>query len=238
MSGTAQSTRLAVIPARGGSQRMPDKNIRPLLGRPLISYTVLAAIESGLFDRVVVSTDDRRIAAVARDHGAEVPFVRGAELADSSTPSSLVTLDALRRLDPDGRTVECVAQLLPTSPLRTAQDVRDSFESFRDGDSPSQISLTRYALWNPWWARRIHSDRTLSELHPEASVARSQDLADIACPTGAIWWARAPALRQAGTFYTPGHTGWMLSWDHAVDIDTEEDWQIAELLMGSRCEPT
>src|SRR5699024_596879 len=105
--------RLAVIPARGGSRRVPGKNVRPLLGRPALAYTVDAALHSGLFDRVVVSTDSEAVAEVALNCGAEVPFLRDAALADDHTPVSAATVDMLRRLDPSRRWCTSVAQLMP-----------------------------------------------------------------------------------------------------------------------------
>src|SRR6185503_14067921 len=103
---------IAIIPARGGSKRVPGKNIRPLAGKPLIAYTIEAALGSGLFHRVVVSTDSEEIAAVSRISGAEIPFLRSAEISDDVTPISAATADALERLDPDGTQYRFVAQLM------------------------------------------------------------------------------------------------------------------------------
>ena len=115
---SAKCACLAVIPARGGSTRIPRKNIRKFLGRPLIAYTIAAAQESGLFEKVIVSTDDPEVADVSCQFGAEVPFIRPASLADNRTASSPVTTDALERVDPSGALYSYVAQLLPTCPLR------------------------------------------------------------------------------------------------------------------------
>src|SRR5580698_5131234 len=117
------ATIVAIIPARGGSKRIPGKNIRPLAGKPIIAYTIAAALESGLFERVVVSTDSEAIAAIARQFKAEVPFLRDQALADDFTPVSSATADALLRLDPAGDRFDSVAQLMPNCPLRTAADV-------------------------------------------------------------------------------------------------------------------
>ena len=119
---------IAIIPARGGSKRVPGKNIRPLAGKPLIAYTIEAALGSRLFHRVVVSTDSEDIAAVARTYGAEVPFLRSAGISDDITPVSAATADALERLDPDEDQYRLVAQLMANCPLRTAEDVRSSYK--------------------------------------------------------------------------------------------------------------
>lgn len=225
---------LAVIPARGGSKRVPRKNVRDLCGKPIIAYTVEAALNSSVFKRVVVSTDDDEIASVALRHGAEVPFVRSLALADDYTPVSLVTLDALQRLDPDNSLFEHVAQLMPNCPLRGSEDIVASHRQFAETDSEAQISVTRYGWLNPWWAMTCSESFRLRGLFPEQKNQRSQDLPEVFCPTGAIWWAKSDVLRSEKTFYTRNCTGWEIQWQHAVDIDTNDDWQLAELLMQGR----
>ncbi|HEY8256269.1 MAG TPA: acylneuraminate cytidylyltransferase family protein [Gemmatimonadales bacterium] len=226
--------RLAVIPARGGSKRIPRKNVRPLDGRPMIAYTVEAALESGLFARVVVSTDSEEIAAAATEAGAEVPFLRAAQLADDVTPVSEATADALDRLDPDARLYDAVAQLMPNCPLRTAGDIRESFSAFRAAGSHSQLSVTRFGWQNPWWAMRLGEGRELQPVFETVVTSRSQDLPELFCPTGAIWWAKAATLRRTRTFHVPGRTGWEIPWQHGVDIDTEDDWAMAETLLAQQ----
>lgn len=229
-----KSTAIAVIPARGGSKRVPRKNIRDLKGKPLIAFTIEAALESGCFAEVVVSTDDQGIAEISRRLGASVPFLRPAALADDWTPSSLVTLDALNRLDPGGQRLLSVAQLMPNCPLRTAVDVRESARTFLGSNAPAQISVTRFGWQNPWWAMKQGSGGRLDPLFPDAMKSRSQDLAALFCPTGAIWWTKAEVLRRAQTFYAEGVTGWEIGWEGGMDIDTEEDWLMMEVLFEVR----
>ncbi len=227
-----EALNLAVIPARGGSKRLPKKNVRPMHGRPLLAYTIEAAINSGLFERVVVTTDDREIAEAAQAHGAEVPFMRDPALADDVTPVSAATIDVLERLDPSGQTYAHVCQLMPNCPLRTADDVVAGYRQFVDTGADSQISVVRYGWQNPWWAMRRDSDLTLRPLFADALTQRSQDLPELFCPTGAVWWARTGALRSEGTFHLPDRTGWEIDWTHGLDIDTEDDWLLADILMG------
>jgi N-acylneuraminate cytidylyltransferase len=222
---------LAVIPARGGSRRIPAKNIRHLCGQPAIAYTIAAAIESNVFARVIVSTDSEAIADVALRYGAEVPFLREACLADDHTPVSAATVDALRRLDPDGTSFKHVAQLMANCPLRSAEDVRHSYQQYVATKAESQLSVTRYGWQNPWWAMRRTETHTLEPLFDHMVTQRSQELPELFCPTGAIWWAQAEVLRSAGTYHIIGRTGWELPWQHAIDIDTEEDWALAEVVM-------
>ncbi len=223
--------RLAVIPARGGSKRIPGKNLVDLGGQPLLAYTVRAAVDSGLFARIVVSTDSEEIADAARSLGAEVPFLREPSLSDDFVPVSAATVDALERVDPGADLFSAVCQLMPNCPLRTAADVVGSCEQFEATGSEAQISVVRYGWQNPWWAMRRSEEYVLQPLFPEAHSARSQDLAELYCPTGAAWWARAAVLRREGTFLMPGRTGWEISWQHGVDIDTADDLDLAQVLL-------
>lgn len=229
--GSGTGRRLAVIPARGGSKRVPRKNIRPLAGKPLLVYTIEAAVQSGLFARVVVTTDSLEIAEIATGTGAEVPYVRDASLADDTVPVSAATLDALRRLDPGEDIYEAVCQLMPNCPLRNAEDVRDSYDQFVKTGADSQLSVVRYGWQNPWWAMRREPDFALVPLFEEALSKRSQDLPELFCPTGAVWWAKADVLRREGTYHIAARHGWEIPWTRGVDIDTEDDWIAAEVLL-------
>src|SRR4029077_13355275 len=217
---------LAVIPARGGSKRLPGKNVRLLAGRPALEDTITPAPESALFARIVVSTDSAAIAEMAERAGAEVPFLRDPYLADDATPVSAVTADALRRLDPRGDTFGAVAQLMPNCPLRTADDVEASARQFVATGAASQLSVTRFGWQNPWWAMRRAATLPLERLFVDAVTRPSQELPALFCPTGAVWWAQAAVLRQTGTFHIPERTGWAIPWYRAVDVDTEEDWRL------------
>jgi CMP-N-acetylneuraminic acid synthetase len=225
---------LAVIPARSGSKRVPGKNIRELCGKPVLAYTIEAALESSIFSRVIVSTDSGEIATLARRFGAEVPFLRDASLADDYTPVSLVTLEALQKLDPVGKIYCFVAQLMANCPLRTAEDIRASYQQCIKTEADAQISVTRYGWLNPWWAMTRDRHMRLELLFEGKTEVRSQDLPEVFCPTGAIWWARADILRCEKTFHIADRTGWEIPWQRAVDIDTEDDWQLVEMLMRAR----
>ncbi len=227
---------LAVIPARAGSRRAPGKNVRPLGGKPTLAYSIEAARDSGLFARVIVSTDSASTAELAVRWGAEVPFLREASLADDNTHVSAVTVDALERLDPDGLLFDSVAQLMPNCPLRDAADVRASFAQFVSTGAASQLSVARYGSQSPWWAMRRTDQFELVPLFPAETQMRSQDLPDVFCPSGAIWWARAALLREARTYHVAGRTGWEIDPIHGFDIDTEDDWRLCEALMQSRSE--
>lgn len=225
---------VAVIPCRGGSKRVPGKNIRPLNGKPLIAYAIEAAHQSSLFDAVVVTTDSEEIARIAEQYGAEVPFIRDRKLADDFAPVSAATVDALTRIDPAGGRFQLVAQLMANCPLRTTEDILASHRQFVESGADTQISVTEYGWLNPWWAMTSDEHNVLSPVFKERMGVRSQDLPRLMCPTGAIWWARASVLLAHGTFYAPNYRGWAMPWERAVDIDTEDDWRMAEVLIALR----
>jgi N-acylneuraminate cytidylyltransferase len=222
---------IAIIPCRGGSKRLPGKNIKPLGGKPLIAYTIEAAIQSSIFDAVIVSTDSEVIAEIAKVHGAIVPFMRGDDLADDFSPVSAATVDALRRVDPKGTEYQNVAQLMANCPLRNVEDILRSYQQFVASGVGSQISVTEYGWLNPWWAMTCDERNVLNPVFKPRVGVRSQDLPRLVCPTGAIWWAKASTLLAHGTFYAPNYAGWCMPWERAVDIDTEEDLKMAEILF-------
>jgi len=225
---------VAVIPARGGSKRVPQKNIRLLGGKPAIAHTIQAALDSEVFESVVVSTDSQEIADIAREWGASVPFLRTADLADDHTPVSQATADAVRRLVDVGNRPDFVAQLMPNCPMRDAGDVRRSLAAFVASGAPAQISVSAYGWHNPLWALVVEEDSRFRPAFGDNLKARSQDLKELFCPTGAIWWARTDYLLRTETFYGPDTVAWTIGWDHSVDVDSPEDWRIAQLFMEVR----
>ncbi len=225
---------LAVIPARGGSKRIANKNIRLLHGKPLIAYTIEAARTSRVFDRIIVSTDSPVIADIAVQFGAEVPTLRDSSLADDYTPVSLVTVNSLEEVDPRSTRYQYIAQLMANCPLRTSDSIIRSYRNFLALAADAQVSVTRYGWLNPWWAMKSNAANVLTPLFKEQLKQRSQDLPELFCPSGAIWWAKTNTLRQNQTFHIENRVGWEMPWQQAIDIDDEADWQMAEMLMQMR----
>lgn len=223
--------RIAIIPARGGSKRIPRKNVIEFCGRPMIAWTIEAAMAAGIFDRVLVSTDDEQIAAVAREEGAEVPFLRSAAADDVSSVSQATKFALEQAMQHWDETYEVVAQLMPNCPLRRVGDVMSAMETFDRHGADFQISCFRYGWMNPWWALTLEADGSARPLFPEAMTARSQELPALHCPTGAIWIARCSAFLDAATFYGPGHRYAPLPWTAAVDIDDLDDLAMARAVM-------
>ena len=219
---------LAIIPARGGSKRIPKKNIIPFLGKPLIAWTIEAAHESGFFDKVVVSTDCEEIASVSIECGAEVPFLRD-EKADDHSPVSEGTLRTIKQLEEAGEFFDIVIQLFAVCPLRNAQDIKLAYEKFTESKAPFLISSFKYTWMNPWWAVTVDAEGKPTWIFDDAKK-RSQDLPDLFSPTGAIWIANIEDLKREGTFYGSNHIFWEMNWKRAVDIDNYEDLELAEKL--------
>lgn len=219
---------IAVILARGGSKRLPRKNILDFHGKPMLAWSVEAALQSGQFDQVLVSTDDREIADIARSFGAAVPFLRNSAQDDMAS-SSEATLAALNQAEEHWNIrFDVVTQLMANCPLRDAGEIRCAVETFASRKAPSQISCFRFGWMNPWWAAKLDAQGTPDYLFPEARLERSQDLPFLYCPSGAIWIARARSLKTEKTFYAPGHTFHPLNWISAMDIDDAEDMEMAK----------
>ena len=219
---------IAIILARGGSKRIPQKNIIELNGKPMIAWTIEAAIESRQFERVLVSTDSPDISNVAKKFGAEVPFLRNAA-ADDITPSSEATLYALDQAEKYWeKSFSTVTQLMANCPLRDHNDIINSFSAFIDADRSSQISCFKFGWMNPWWALKKQEDGQFEQLFPNALSKRSQDLPDLYCPTGAVWISKTDILRKQKTFYSNEHKFEELNWVSALDIDDYNDLEMAK----------
>lgn len=219
--------RIAIIPARGGSKRIPKKNIIDFAGKPMIQWSIEAALLSKMFERVVVSTDDEEIAEVSRRCGAEVPFLRH-KYADDYATVSQATLSALEQAeDYWSAGYDTVTQLMANCPLRTASDISHALTTFEQKGRAFQLSCFEFGWMNPWWAATIDQSGRPANLFPDASSQRSQDLPPLYCPTGAIWVASCAALKQAGTFYGPDHYYEPIPWFSAVDIDDRDDLMFA-----------
>lgn len=222
--------RIAIIPARGGSKRIPDKNIIPFQGKPMIAWTIEAALQSKCFERVLVSTDDEKIAEVAMSYGAEVPFLRLQHADDYSTVSEATVTALIQASEYWSEEYNVVVQLMANCPLRSAADIRNAVSEFSNCNRDFQISCFKYGWMNPWWAVTLDSDGIPNKLFPETVNKRSQDLQDLYCPTGAIWIAKAHKLLEYGTFYGPGHCFEPIEWQSAVDIDDYDDLSFANAI--------
>lgn len=222
---------IAIIPARGGSKRIPKKNIIDFFGKPIISYTIENSINSKVFNRIIVSTDSEEIAEISKIYGAEAPFLR-IENADDKTPVSEATLFSLNQAEAYyGEKYDIVAQLMPNCPIRNKFDIIKAYQNFLDKDYDSQISCFKFNFMNPWWAFKMNSDYSGEKLFKDALKQRSQDLDELYCPTGAIWFAKCDILKKTKTFYSPEYKYFEIDWKSGVDIDNYDDLEFAKAVM-------
>lgn len=223
---------IAIIPARGGSKRIPRKNIRPFAGKPIMAYSVAAARACGLFDRIVVSTDDAEIAAVARECGAETPFVRPAELADDHTGTDAVVAHALTWFAESGHNVELVCCIYPTAPFLRAEDLHRGRQALLDGGKSFAFSATTYPF-SIQRALRILPDDGVEPFFPHWIDSRSQDLEPAYHDAGQFYWGRPEAFRAGLAMFARHAVPVILPRSRVQDIDTLDDWQCAELMHAA-----
>lgn len=221
--------RLAVIPARGGSRRIPRKNIRIFAGRPIIAYSIAAALQSGMFDRVVVSTDDEEIAKVAVAHGAEAPFMRPASLADDYTGTNAVVKHALGWMAEHGCRVEHACCIYATAPFVRALDLRAGYARLRDTGKSFAFAVTSFPF-PIQRAIRITPAGTVEPVFPQYAGSRSQDLEEAYHDAGQFYWGEATAFLGDVELFSAASVPVLVPRHRVQDIDTLEDWERAELL--------
>lgn len=223
---------VAIIPARGGSKRIPNKNIIDFYGKPMIAWTIKAAINSNLFDKIIVSTDSEDIASISKKYGAEVPFLRK-KFNDDYTPVSMATLFTLNEIEKKlNKKYEVVIQLFPNCPLRESKHIVEAYNKFLETKVSFLISCFRYGWMNPWWAYKLDKKFSPIALFNEATEKRSQDLPPLYCPTGAIWIAKISELKHTKTFYGSNLVFSFLDWKFAIDIDNFDDLDMAKCLFA------
>ncbi|QOR39084.1 pseudaminic acid cytidylyltransferase [Billgrantia diversa] len=231
MSDDARSGSVAVIPARGGSKRIPRKNIKSFAGKPMIAWSIEAARTSGCFDRVIVSTDDEEIAAVASEWGADVPFRRPAELSDDHTGTIPVIAHAIEWLRDHGEATDAVCCLYATAPFVQPKDLRSGYQSLLSGEEIEYaFSVTSYAF-PIQRALRMTPQGRVAMFQPEHFHTRSQDLEEAWHDAGQFYWGRAEAWREGLPIFSERAVPVILPRHRVQDIDTLEDWQRAEWLF-------
>jgi len=223
---------LAVIPARGGSKGLPRKNVLPLAGKPLIAWSIELALMADAISRVVVTTDDAEIAQVARDYGAEVPFIRPPELASDQASGTDVLIHALRESERIyNEEYKWVLLLQPTSPLRSLEDIQDAIHLSLDDQVDAVIGIKEVSEFPQWMKRQNQNGDIVDYLDGVAKVANRQELDVPYIVNGAIYLIRASMLKESGDFYSGVTKGFRMPKDRSVDIDDELDFMMAELLL-------
>lgn len=220
---------LALVPARGGSKGIPRKNIKQIAGKPLIAWTIEAALRSRHIADVVVSTEDAEIGEVARQYGALTPFVRPAQLARDDTPGIDPVLHALSVLPG----YDAVLLLQPTSPLRATGDIDGCIAFAEAHKAPCVVSVVQSDK-HPYWMYRLDEERHLQPLTDVPKAMCRQDLPPVYLVNGALYLARTAWLQNEHAFISPETLGYEMPPDRSVDLDSPIDWKLAELLLRER----
>nr|WP_255617435.1 pseudaminic acid cytidylyltransferase [Aurantimonas sp. VKM B-3413] len=225
---------MCLIPARGGSKRIPRKNIRSFAGRPIIAHSIAAALNCPVIDRVIVSTDDDEIAEVARAAGAEVPFRRPAALSDDHATTMDVVKHALEWAESDDErgSAEALCCFYATAPFVTAGDLQAGFERLCESGADYVFSATDYAF-PIQRALRLEGGR-VAMFQPEHFNTRSQDLEPAYHDAGQFYWMRSAAIRAGKPIFGPDAALYLMERERVLDIDTEADWRFAERLFSLR----
>tara|TARA_Y100000589_G_scaffold198339_1_gene187303 strand:+ start:1430 stop:2122 length:693 start_codon:yes stop_codon:yes gene_type:complete len=218
---------LAIIPARSGSKGIKNKNIKLFCGKPLIQWSIEAALKTSFLDRIIVSTDSQEYADLAINLGAEVPFIRPAKYAQDDSPSIDLILHALDNI-PEARTI---LLLQPTSPLRDHTDIESIYSFWKSKPNQSVVSISK-SKHHPSWMFELNNDLTINSFSKEIRAFRRQDLPDIYLINGSIYLASRNFLLKEKSFISPDTLGFIMPKEKSIDIDDEKDWIYAEALMN------
>lgn len=224
---------LAIIPARSGSKGLKDKNIKPLAGKPLMAYSIEAALKSGVFDEVMVSTDSEEYAEVARQYGANVPFLRSSLNARDVSSSWDMVTEVLEAYEKIGRQFDMFCLLQPTSPLRESEDIINAYQKYHDKNAIAVISVCE-CEHSPKWSNVLDESLSLDGfVMPEAATGRQQ-FQPYYRLNGAIYIVNVEAFKRNRFLYREGAYAYVMEKEKSIDIDTEYDFIIAEAFMKIR----
>jgi len=225
--------KIAIIPARGGSKRIPRKNVRPFAGKPLIAYSIEAALKSGLFDHVIVSTDDEEIAAVARAHGAETPFMRPPELANDYATTVPVIKHAVQWVQQNMGPVEYACCIYATAPFIQASALQAAYDKLVQNQVTGYVFSATSFPFPIQRAFKVRKDGHVEMFHPENYNTRSQDLEEAFQDAGQFYWGSAAAYLDDKIFFSTDSMAHILPRHMVQDIDTPEDWKRAEFMHAA-----
>lgn len=228
-------TNIAIIPARGGSKRLPGKNIKKLFGKPLIEWTIDSALKSKCFDKVIVSTDSVEIMEIAVHAGAEVPYLRPPELSTDTATTNDVITDVVDWLEQKGVEITTVMILQPTSPLRTEKDIEQAFELMYEKKAEAIVSVCK--VEHPiQYCNILPDDLSLNNFIDLENIKRSQDLPAFYRINGAIYLFNRSYVSNISKIYSEGTYAYIMNNSNSIDIDEQIDFDFAEILMSKRVE--
>lgn len=221
--------KIAIIPARGGSKRIPRKNIKHFAGLPIIAHSIKAAQESGLFDRVIVSTDDDEIAETALEFGAEIPFLRPTNLSDDFATTGAVISHAIEELQKASKQVDLACCIYATAPFIRVRDLLEGYQLLITNNANFTFSATSFPF-PIQRAIKLDENNRVEMFQPEHLLTRSQDLEESYHDAGQFYWGKASAFLENKPVFSPASCAVLLPRERVQDIDTPEDWQRAELM--------
>lgn len=225
---------LAVIPAREGSKGIRNKNIVLLCGKPLIYYTIKCALDSKVFEKVIVSTDSEKIAEISKKYGAEVPFLRPKELATDQAKGIDVLIHAMEWIERNFKKFDAVMYLQPTSPLRTVEDIKLSLEIFQRKNANSVVSVTEVDH-HPYWSNTIPPDGKMDNfIRPEYRNRNRQELPKFYRLNGAIFLAKWDYIKKTKDWFAENSYAYIMPRERSIDIDSEVDLVLAEYFLKKR----
>lgn len=225
--------KIAIIPARGGSKRLPRKNIKNLCGRPLIEWTIDAALKSKLFDRIIVSTDSEEIREISIRAGAEVPYLRSPELATDTATTNDVVTDIVKWLEETGVVVSTIMILQPTSPLRTENDILNAFDLMVEKKAKAIVSVCE--VEHPiHFCNVLEDDLSMDNFIPITSIRRTQDLPTYYRLNGSIYLFNREYVSNINNIYSKGTFAYVMNRFNSIDIDEEIDFELAEILLSKK----
>ncbi len=223
---------ICIIPARGGSKRIPRKNIKDFHGKPMIAYSIEAARESGCFDKVIVSTDDAEIAEVAKHWGAETPFIRPANIADDYATTMEVIQHAIEWCESKGWWLDKICCVYATAPFVLASDIKSGLTLLEESDIQYAFSATSFAF-PIQRAFYMDENKRSNMFQPEHLNTRSQDLTEAYHDAGQFYWGKVSAFKAGLGFFAPHSKPVLLPRKRVQDIDTLEDWEIAKVMYSA-----
>ena len=223
---------VAIIPARGGSKRIPKKNIKDFCGKPIIAHSIESALKSNLFEKIIVSTDDLDIANISKSHGAEVPFIRDKNLSDDFTGTDDVIKDCIQKLSDMDYDISYVCCIYPTAPLILPEDLQNGFEIINNSSWNTVFAATKFS-YPIQRSFKIDINGGLEMLFPENFEVRSQDLVDIYHDAGQFYWSHSSSWMDKKPGFNASSTIVPLPSWRVQDIDNLDDWQRAELIFKS-----
>lgn len=220
---------IAIIPARGGSKRIPRKNIKAFHGKPMIAYSIEAAVNSQCFDKIIVSTDDAEIADIAIKHGAEVPFIRPDNISDDYATTLDVIKHAIEFTESQGWAVKNVCCIYATAPFLIPEFIQKGLDELTSAEIDYAFSATSFPF-PIQRALKLSDEQRVEMFQPEHLNTRSQDLEEAYHDAGQFYWGTKSAFLQRKPFFSPQSKAVLLPRKRVQDIDTNEDWELAEAL--------